>query len=325
MKAPAFWWRERPGAAALGLAPLGAITGAVTALRMHRPGRDPGVPVFCIGNLVAGGAGKTPAAIALAQLLLADGRRPCFVSRGYGRQRGGSSSPIAVDPERHDAASVGDEPLLLARIAPTVVAADRIAAAEVAIKAGADCLVLDDGLQSPALAKSWTLAVVDGASGHGNSLCLPAGPLRAPAGLQWPMVSMLCVVGPGRPGERVTRSAQRLGVPMTRAVIVPDAAVLARWRSQPLFAFAGLGRPEKFFAMLRAAGLELAGIRAFPDHHRFTDADCARLRKAAGSALLVTTAKDRTRLPAGTPAEILPVELVFDQPERLRTALAACF
>lgn len=324
MKAPAFWWRERPGAAALALAPLGAATGAVTALRMRRRGRDPGVPVFCVGNLVAGGAGKTPAAIALARLLLADGRHPAFVSRGYGR-RSGDARPIAVDLERYDAATVGDEPLLLARVAPTVVAADRRAAAEVAMAAGADCLVLDDGLQNPALAKSWTLAVADGASGHGNGLCVPAGPLRAPSRLQWPAVSMLCVVGPGGPGERVMASAQRAGVPVTRAVIVPDAAVLERWRGRPLFAFAGMGRPEKFFATLRAAGLELAGTHAFADHHRFAGADLARLRQAAGGALLVTTAKDRMRLPAETAAETLPIELVFEEPGRIRAALAACF
>lgn len=325
MKAPVFWWRERLGPVALGLAPVGAIAGAVTALRMHRRGRDPGVPVFCVGNLVAGGAGKTPAAMALAQLLLLEGRRPAFISRGYGRQSGGRASPIAVDPERDTATTVGDEPLLLARVAPTVVAANRLAAAAVAVKAGADCLVLDDGLQNPALAKSWTLAVTDGASGHGNSLCVPAGPLRAPAGLQWPLVSMLCVVGPGRPGERVTWSALRAGVPVTRATIVPDAAVIERWRGRPLFAFAGLGRPEKFFATLRTAGLDVAGTLAFPDHHRFTDADCGRLRKAAGHALLVTTAKDRMRLPPDIPAETLPVTLVFDQPERLRAALSTCF
>lgn len=324
MRAPAFWWRERPGTAALALAPLGAVTGAVTALRMNRRGCNPGVPVFCVGNLVAGGAGKTPAAIALARLLLADGRRPAFVSRGYGR-RSRDAGPIAVDPERHDAATVGDEPLLLARVAPTLVAADRRAAAEAAMRAGADCLVLDDGLQSPALAKSWTLAVADGASGHGNGLCLPAGPMRAPSRLQWPAVSMLCVVGPGGPGERVAVSAQRAGVPVTRAFIVPDAAILARWRGRSLYAFAGLGRPEKFFATLRAAGLELAGTQGFADHHRFAEADLARLRQAAGGALLVTTTKDRTRLPADTSAEVLPIELVFEQPERIRAALAACF
>lgn len=321
MKAPAFWWRERPGPAALGLAPLGAIAGAVTAWRMRRPGRAVGVPVFCVGNLVAGGAGKTPAALALAGLLLADGRHPAFVSRGYGRQPGGSPDPITVDAARHAAAQVGDEPLLLARLAPTIVAADRMAAAQAAIRAGADCLVLDDGLQNPALAKRWTLAVVDGASGHGNGLCVPAGPLRAPAGLQWPAVSMLCVVGPGGPGERVAASARRAGVPVTRALLVPDAAVLERWRGRRLFAFAGLGRPDKFFATLRGAGLALAGTRAFADHHPFSAAELEALRQAAGDALLVTTAKDRMRLPAGYPAEILPVELVFNEPGRIRAAL----
>ena len=319
MRAPGFWWTPRPGLAAHLLAPAGAVYGAATALRMHRRGAPAGVPVYCVGNLIAGGAGKTPTAIALAGLLAEAGRHPAILSRGYGGA--GRATPTLVDPARHDAAEVGDEPLLLARHAPTVVCADRGAAARLAIAGGADCLVLDDGLQNPALVKDWSLVVADGASGIGNGLCLPAGPLRAPTGLQWPAVSMLCVIGEGTAGDRLIRRAVLAGVPVTHATLRPDAAVLARWRGRRLYAFAGLGRPQKFFATLGDAGLNVAGTQAFADHHRFTVDDLAALRQAAAGALLVTTTKDKVRLPQTFPAEALPVDLAFAEPDRIRAAL----
>lgn len=322
MKAPSFWWTTTPTRAATLLAPLGAVYGAVTAARMRRPGAALPIPVLCVGNLVAGGAGKTPTVLALVAMLQAEGRHPVVLSRGYGRRRSAADAAVVlVDPARHDATIAGDEPLLLAGAAPTFVGADRRAAAQAAIAAGADLLILDDGLQSPALRKTWTLAVADGGSGIGNGLCVPAGPLRAPVAQQWSSIDMLCVIGPGEPGEGLARAAQKAGCPVTRARLVPDDAVLARWRGRRLFAFAGIGRPEKFFATLREAGLAVDNTRAFPDHHVFTPAEIADLTRAAGGALLVTTAKDRVRLPAGSAAEALPVRLVFDQPERLRAAM----
>ena len=178
MIAPRFWARERPGLAARALAPLGALYGLATARRMARPGTRVDAPVICVGNYVVGGAGKTPTAIAVARLLQSAGERVAFLSRGYGGAP--RAAPTRVDPQLHGALAVGDEPLLLARVAPCWVGADRVAAAREAIADGASALVLDDGLQNPALAKDYAIAVIDGEAGFGNGLCFPAGPLRAP-------------------------------------------------------------------------------------------------------------------------------------------------
>ena len=324
MKAPAFWWTEERTPAARLLAPAGAIYGALTAARMGRTGASARVPVLCVGNLVAGGAGKTPAALALGRLLQERGHRPAFLSRGYGRARSGRARAVlAVDAATHTADVVGDEPLLLAQVAPTFVAADRRLAAREAVARGADMLILDDGLQNPALRKDWTLAVADGASGLGNGLCLPAGPLRAPVARQWPFVSMLCVIGPGEPGRALARIAAGAGVPVVTARLDADPAVLAGLAGRRLLAFAGIGRPEKFYATLRDAGLQLAATRSFPDHHRFRPGELHDLAREASDrgALLVTTAKDRVRLPPDHPAQAVPVRLAFDRPAALADAL----
>lgn len=318
MRAPSFWWRERPGFAARMLKPVGATYGAVTAARMGRPGRRASVPVLCVGNLVVGGAGKTPMAMAVARFAEASGHHPAVLSRGHGRARAGAAV-IRVDPDRHGPRDCGDEPLLLARVAPTYVSTDRAAAAAVAAKDGATLLILDDGLQSPALVKDLSIAVADGATGLGNGLCLPAGPLRAPAGRQWPFISLLCVVGPGAAGLRLAEQAAAAGVPVTTARVEPDPAALLRLRGRRLFAFAGIGRPGKFYETLVAGGLDVVGRRSFADHHRFTAGEVAALRRAAegAGAVLVTTAKDRVRLPADFPVEVLTIDLVFDNPDEL--------
>ncbi len=135
------------------------------------------MPVICLGNLTIGGAGKTPAALAVAHLLLAAHERPFFLSRGYGGRLAG---PVRVDPSFHHAADVGDEPLMLARLAPTIVARDRVAGAHVARSAGASVIVMDDGFQNPSLIKDLAILLVDGRRGIGNGRIIPAGPLRAP-------------------------------------------------------------------------------------------------------------------------------------------------
>lgn len=320
MRAPAFWWEHRPTLMARLLQPVALAYGAATARRMRQDGARLEVPVLCVGNLVAGGAGKTPTALALADLLSGQGYRPAFLSRGYGRTRGraeASDRVIRVDPKRHLAVEVGDEPLLLARVAPTYVSTDRIAAGRQAISGSASVLILDDGLQNPNLHKTLTLAVVDGAAGVGNGFCLPAGPLRAPLNAQWPHVSALCVIGPGLEGERCIVAARARGVPVWTTRIVPDEAALTKLENRPLYAFAGIGRPAKFFEMLIAHELDLVGTRSFPDHHAFTDLDLARLERDARAlgATLVTTAKDHARLPAGSLAQSFPITLHFDDEE----------
>ncbi|MEH3144286.1 MAG: tetraacyldisaccharide 4'-kinase [Methylobacterium frigidaeris] len=322
MRPPDFWWRDASGGGARLLAPAGRLYGGLVARRMARPGAPGPVPVLCVGNFTLGGAGKTPTALAVAAMLRGSGRRPAFLSRGYGGRLPG---PVAVDPARHGPDDVGDEPLLLARAGPAVVARDRVAGAALCASLGADAIVMDDGLQNPALRKDLVLAVTDAATGAGNGLPFPAGPLRAPLAAQWPHVSALVVIGDGDPGERLAREAVGRGLPLLRAALVPDPAAAAALRGRPVLAFAGIGHPEKFFATLAAAGADLRHRRAFPDHHRFTAADVADLAGLARreGLTLVTTEKDRVRLPADLPAATLPVTLAFAEPDRLRACLAA--
>ncbi len=312
MRAPRFWAAEPPSIAARALQPLGAVYGALAAWRMGRPGRRAAAPVICVGNFTVGGAGKTPAAIAIAKLLIAQGENVAFLSRGYGGGRSGA--PIAVDPERHGASQVGDEPLLLARIAPCFVSPDRAAAADAAIAAGASVLVLDDGLQNPSLAKDFSLAAIDGAYGFGNGLCLPAGPLRAPASAQWPHVAIAVVVDAPDPAAKGWRAA--VGGQAIGARLVPEPAAATRLEGRDVLAFAGIGRPEKFFATLAALGARVAATRGFPDHHLYSKAELdALFAEAAKKGLaLVTTEKDLVRLPPGYAPQIaaLPVAMRFD-------------
>src|SRR5215475_3586260 len=207
MREPAFWWD--PDGTRWWLSPLSGIYGIAAALRMRSPGRRAGVPVICLGNLTVGGAGKTPAALEVGRLLLAAHERPYFLSRGYGGRLAG---PVRVDPARHTAAAVGDEPLLLARLAPTIVSRDRVAGAEAAHRDGATVIVMDDGFQNPSLTKDLSIVLVDGRRGVGNSRVVPAGPLRAPLKTQLENAHAIVVVGPPQGAVAVVESAQRLGL-----------------------------------------------------------------------------------------------------------------
>lgn len=328
MKAPAFWQAPRPTLAARLLQPIGWLVGTIAARRMARTGERARLPVICVGNPVAGGAGKTPTALALARILREAGHRPIFLTRGHG---GTLSGPTRVDPALHSARDVGDEPRLLAAAAPTILAVDRPAGAALAAAGDADVIVMDDGLQNPSLLKDLALAVVDAGVGFGNKLCLPAGPLRAPMAAQWPRIDALVLVGDGAPGEAVAHEARARGVPVLRARLVPDPDVAATLAGAPVLAFAGIGRPEKFAATLREAGAGRVDLRAFADHHPYTRRELAELLRAAQrhEARLVTTAKDAARLPATLPdgfrerLTVLPVTLVFDDPEGVATLLTA--
>ncbi len=319
MRAPSFW--EGPSLLSDLLRPLGGLYAAAGWLRQRagRP-RRAGAPVICVGNLVAGGAGKTPTVLALLARLQAQGRRPAALLRGYGGRQAG---PLAVDPERHDAAEVGDEALLLAARAPTWVARDRLAGARAAAAAGAELLVTDDGFQNPRLAKDLSLLVIDGASGLGNGRVIPAGPLREPLARGLARADALVIVGPDRHG--LARRAG--GKPVLGAALRPRGPAALRGRR--LLAFAGIGRPAKFFATLEDLGAELVATAGFADHHPYTAAELDRLaaQAAAAGATLITTEKDALRLPAAHRAavETLAVELVFAQPAALDRLLAALF
>jgi len=321
MREPAFWWRAGTGGL---LAPLAALYGAAAALRMRTRGREAGVPVICLGNFTVGGAGKTPAALAVAQLLHAAHERPFFLSRGYGGRLAG---PVRVSPAPHRAADVGDEPILLARLAPTVVARNRVAGAAFARSAGASVIIMDDGFQNPSLVKDLNLVLVDGRRGVGNGRIVPAGPLRAPLERQLARAQALIVVGSPDGAARVIERAERRKVPVFHGRLEPDRAVIKAIGQRKVLAFAGIADPEKFFATLSSAGIQMANRAGFPDHHRFSAAEGLDLvtQAQANNLMLLTTEKDLARL-AGEPdlqqlaahATALPVRLVVEEQDLLR-------
>jgi tetraacyldisaccharide 4'-kinase len=253
------------------------------------------VPVVCCGNAGVGGAGKTTLVLDLARRMQRRGVQVHCLTRGYGgRVRG----VLRVGPAEHDAALVGDEPLLLAEVAPTWVGADRAVAAREAVAAGARAILMDDGLQNPGLEKAASILVIDGAVGFGNGRVMPAGPLREPALAAAARCRAGVLIGPDLAGAR----AAVPGLPMLEARLVPEQ----RMDGARVFAFAGIARPAKFHATLREAGAELAGVEGFPDHHVFSPRELDRVlaRAAELGATPITTPKDAVRLPPLVRAEV---------------------
>ena len=321
MRDPAFWWRPAGLVSSL-LSPLGKVYGAVAESRMSRLGTSAALPVLCVGNFTLGGAGKTPTAMMLAHLFREAGETPYFLTRGYG---GTVTRPRLVNAETDAAQVVGDEALLLARIAPTVVARNRVLGAAFAKAKGASVVVMDDGLQNASLAKALAIAVIDGRRGIGNACVFPAGPLRAPLAAQLKRCDALLVIGDDVRARDVI--AQAGALPVLHGRLVPDAAAVTALRTNKVLAFAGIGDPDKFFATVEQAGIEIGARRAFADHHRYTAEEAADLVMAAehDALTLLTTEKDRARM-SGDPAlaalavqaKVLPVTLEVDERDALR-------
>lgn len=313
---PSFW--RRRGAAPHLLAPVAALYCAIAARRLRRSAPRAGLPTIVAGGLTAGGDGKTPLVLALALRLTAMGARPALLSRGYGRSIH-TDSPILVDPVGHDARHVGDEALLLARVAPTIVCADRMASARLAADIGARVLVLDDGFHSRALTPDLALLAIDSDYGVGNGYCLPAGPLRAPLEAQLVAADALVMIGDGAAGAALLTDFDK---PVLRARLVPDPAVAKSLAGARVVAFAGIGRPDKFFRMLCELGAVVIETRVFPDHHDFTlrDIDDLRALAEAHDARLITTEKDLAR---GLKIDCLPVTLEFDAADIIDKLLAS--
>ncbi|HEY9163738.1 MAG TPA: tetraacyldisaccharide 4'-kinase [Magnetovibrio sp.] len=305
MRAPDFWDRKTDGILPTLLRPLGCIVAGFAVMRQKRvhPYRA-AVPVLCIGNLVAGGAGKTPVALDLVARLKARGVNAHVLLRGYG---GSELGPVQVDPQIHTSAQVGDEALLLAQVAPTWVSRDRVQGAQHAVDAGAQALVLDDGFQNPSLHKDLSVLVVDGCYGFGNGRVMPAGPLRETVESGLKRADALVLMGPDEAdvwGIVKRAGFKALTILRARLEPTPDAHDLA---GRKVYAFAGIGRPQKFFDTLTDLGCKLVGCKSFDDHHPYTHAEVDALLHDAGNATVVTTAKDHVRLNSAHRDKVRPV------------------
>ncbi|MDG3041085.1 tetraacyldisaccharide 4'-kinase [Roseicyclus marinus] len=320
MRAPGFWHGD-PGLLSAILSPLGLVYAGATRRRLAQGARlRVGVPVICVGNLNAGGTGKTPVVIALAERLRDRGIAAHAVSRGHG---GTLAGPVRVDERRHGAAETGDEPLLLAAFLPTWVAKDRAAGAQAAVAAGAQVIVLDDGFQNPALAHDLSIVVVDAHIGFGNGRVIPAGPLREPVATGLARADLLLSIGDEAAQARFAgRWGGGLSLPHVTGRLDPLPMGLSM-NGLPVLAFAGIGRPEKFFQTLKAMGADIRATHALSDHQPLSDALMTRMLREARAigAQVVTTEKDAVRLPPNLRAQVMTV------PVRLRiedwTALAA--
>lgn len=324
MRAPGFWYRPA-GPAARVLQPLGALYGLATRARLARGGRARvGVPVLCVGNLNAGGTGKTPTVIWLLAHLAARGVAAHVVSRGYG---GSNRAVLRIDEAQHNAALTGDEPLLLAAFGPVWISPDRVSAARAAAAAGAQAVILDDGFQDPSLAHDLSLVVADAARGFGNGLCLPAGPLREGVRAGLSRADLVVTLGEAPAQAQFDRDwgHATAALPHLRGS-VRVLQMGMDWRGHRVLAFAGIAYPEKFFATLRGLGVDLVHAEPLADHQPITPALFQRLEADAArlGAQLVTTEKDAVRLPRSLRSRVLalPVRLEVDDPLPLDAALA---
>ncbi|KAF0114578.1 MAG: tetraacyldisaccharide 4'-kinase [Rhodobacteraceae bacterium] len=305
-RAPGFWFspKDRPGLLPRLLAPLGWVYAAGTARRLQATGYVARVPVICVGNLTAGGAGKTPTVIALVERLAARGHAVHVVSRGYGGQLQG---PVRVEANQHRADQVGDEPLLLSAFAPVWVAKDRAAGVRAAEDAGAGAIVLDDGFQSPAVRPSIGLVVVDAGRGFGNGRCIPAGPLREPVAIGLARADLVLTIGEDSAQAQFdTDWGAMVRVPRLKGSLRPLQMGMT-WQGERVLAFAGIADPSRFFATLRAEGADLVRGEALGDHAALSETLLRRLEAeaTANGAQLVTTEKDAVRLPPSWQAKVL--------------------
>jgi len=318
VKAPKFWNENEKSIISALLVPISVLYRLADKIKRKRGSQKSlPIPVICVGNVVAGGAGKTPVAISIAEFLIAEGWKVHFLSRGYGGRYDG---PLQVVLGGHTSDDVGDEPLLLASIAPTWVAKDRALGGAAAFEAGADVIIMDDGFQNNSIKKDLSFLVVDGGYGIGNGRILPAGPLREQVEEAFQRADAVTVVGEGAGLQFLSG----IGLPIFRAKIVPHA-LQSELVGEKVVAFAGIGRPEKFFDSLTEAGADVVEAVEFPDHYKFNQDDIIKLVEKAAllGAALVTTRKDFVRLPedAHMMTTVFDIDLVYEKPKMLQKLL----
>jgi len=325
MKAPEFWQPGQGGLSAVGLSPLSWVYGLAGKLRRSfSASRQPPVPIICVGNVVAGGAGKTPVALDLAQRLQAKGKSVSFLSRGYG---GSETGPHRVDGDVDRADQVGDEPLLLCKRAPTWVSQNRVRGSEAASQ-GANVIIMDDGYQNPSLIKACSLLVIDGRYGFGNGRLIPAGPLRETPEEALKRADGVIIIGDDEAGLITFISEAFPDLPLLRTKIVPGPEI-NNLTDKKLTAFAGIGQPDKFFRTLVEAGCNVAASRSFPDHHPYSLTDLEHLKSLAvkNNSRLITTEKDSVRIPDGQRQgiEVLTITLQWEDEALLESLLDRLF
>ncbi|MFP6713238.1 MAG: tetraacyldisaccharide 4'-kinase [Rhodospirillales bacterium] len=315
MRPPEFWYNHKSSILSALLAPAGWVYGLASAFHQDRtkPWQAP-IPIICVGNLVAGGQGKTPTALSLGAELKARGKSIHFLSRGYG---GSLEGPVKVDPDTHSAQEVGDEPLLLTEIAPAWISTDRQAGIEAAHQAGADIIIMDDGFQNPSVKKDLSIIVIDGETGFGNGRLIPAGPLREGVTTGIGRAQAVVIIGEDRFNlEALLYDVPQNSIEIFHARLKPDADAAAL-KDKKVYAFAGIGRPKKFFNTLLEIGCDLIGAKTFDDHHPYSENEISNLLEIAKKegGVLVTTAKDHVRLPQGLKKDVTIVSVTLDWTE----------
>ena len=326
---PKFWYQDKPGLAAGLLSPLAGLVGGYASRRQSQSGYKASIPVICVGNLTVGGTGKTPTALYLARLVRAKGLRPHFLSRGYG---GKETGPLRVDPNRHLAKDVGDEPLLLAAHGPAWIAADRAEGAkaieQIKGDGGADVIIMDDGFQNPGLQKDISLLVMDATTGLGNGKVMPAGPLREQAADGFARADGVMIIGDEEDAQACAEKWLSVGLNWTHGSLQagPENLWLA---GQKLVAFAGIGRPQKFYDTLTQLGGEVVATHDFPDHHPYKPQDMILLMRDVErtGGVLVTTEKDAVRLPLSARGRvtIVRVDLEVKDSDQIHEWLSPLF
>lgn len=312
MRAPKFWEQDKGFWVAL-LKPASFIYAALTKRRIKKKGYKSPLPVICVGNIFVGGVGKTPVCLALGELLHNHDSNFYYLNNGYKAEKKG----VVVDRRIHTGLDVGDEALLLNEMAPTVVDSNRANGAKLAEKWGAKALIMDDGFQNPTLKKDFSFVVVDGKKGFGNGLVLPAGPLREPVLEGLKRANAIILVGQDTWGVQFFLKRNNIDLPIITGHFQLDETVVSLFREKQVFAFAGIGNPQKFYQSLTAVGIQVQGTEDFPDHYHYTRFDIENLRKKAKNLPLLTTEKDGIKLSKDMRQNIfvMPGQFVFDDPE----------